>query len=53
VRFEVLTVVAEQSSLLGWDAVSLGKQFLTFVRILVASSSGSSSPRLIPEDCYL
>lgn len=45
--------VAEQWSLLGCCAVSLGQQVLTFVRILVPSSAGSSSARAIPEDCYL
>ena len=34
------------SSLLGWDGVSLGKQFLRFRRILLPSSSESNAPSL-------
>jgi len=35
----------QDSSLLGCDAGSLGEKYLTFRRIIVHSSSGSSSPR--------
>ena len=38
--------VAKDSSLLGCDALSLGKQFPTFWKTLVPSSLKSSSPRL-------
>ena len=36
---------AEDSGLVGYDAVSLGEQFPTFRRNLVPSYSGSTSPR--------
>jgi len=36
---------ADDLVLVGYDAVSLGEQFLTFRRNLVPSSSWSSSPR--------
>jgi hypothetical protein len=43
VTLEVHGGVAEDWSLLGCDAMSLGEWFLTFQRNIVPSSSGSSS----------
>lgn len=43
VTLEVHGGAAEDWSLLGYDAMSLGEWFLTFQRSVVPSSSGSSS----------